>query len=73
MKQNLFELPRPYLVKEAKQRNQNQNMARDGKDLKVRGQTLIARPEFSNHVCVHESNCTICKYYINKLDEFRSK
>ena len=46
---NLFELPKPKLVREAKQRNQNHNMARDGKDLKVRrsnikGQTSNSRP-----------------------------
>ena len=68
---NTFQLPRPKLVREAKQRNQNHNMARDGKDRKVRGQTSKARPVIPSHDCLSESNCDICRYFLNELDKRR--
>ena len=29
------------------------------------------KPRFSKHVCKSESNCQICRDYINKLDKYR--
>ena len=41
----------------------NQRMTR-----KAKGKPSYARPIFfSNHICNNESNCTICKNYINSL------
>ena len=71
MKQNLFDLPKPKLIREAKQRNQNHNVARDGKDLKVRGQTSKARPVVPDHDCLKEGKCDICRYFLNMLDKRR--
>lgn len=68
---NLFQLPKPKLVKEANQRNQNHNVARDGKDLKVKVQTSLSRPLIPDHICVFENYCTICIYWINKIDKER--
>ena len=35
---------------------------------KAKGKSSYARPNFfTNHICNNESNCTICKNYINKL------
>ena len=65
-----FQLPKPKLVREAKQRNQNHNVARDGKD-QVRGQTSKARPLIPSHDCLSESNCDICRFFLNELDKRR--
>ena len=63
---NTFQLPKPILIKEVKARSRNSNVARDGKDLKVKGQTSLSRPEFIPHICKSESNCEICRSFINE-------
>ena len=69
---NTFQLPKPKLVKEAKQRNQNHNMARDGKDLKVR-RSNIKGQTIPNHDCLKQGNCGICRFFLNELDKRRMK
>ena len=68
-----FQVPKPKLVREAKQRNQNHNVARDGKDRKVKGQTSLGRPVIPDHDCLSESNCDICRFFLNELDKRRMK
>ena len=33
----------------------------------------LVRPQLKPHVCLNESNCLICKDFINKLDEWRGR
>ena len=36
-------------------------------------QPRLVRPQLKPHVCLNESNCLICKDFINKLDEWRGR
>ena len=65
-----FQLPKPKLIKEAKKRNLKYSMARDGK-AKGKRQTSKARPLIPDHDCLSESNCDICRYFLNELDKKR--
>ena len=67
---NTFQQPKPKLVREAKQRNQNHNVARDGK-AKGKRQTSKARPLIPRHDCLKQGNCDICRYFLNEIDKRR--
>ena len=69
LNRKLFGSPQPKLIKEGKPKSKNQICVRDGKVHK--GQTSITRPSIPDHVCIKESNCDICRFFINSIDRKR--
>lgn len=73
-KQKLFQLPKPILVKEARSKSKNQICVRDGKVQS--NKHLLTRPRFIPHNCMNyggESNCYLCKNFINEINQWRDK
>ena len=66
---NTFQLPKPKLVREAKQRNQDHDVAFIGK--RSTSKLRKARPVIPDHDCLSESNCDICRFFLNELDKRR--
>ena len=70
MNRKLFDLPKPILIQEARDKSKNLSVAFMGK--RNKSKPGKARPLIPNHVCIKEGNCEICRWFINMEDRERS-